>query len=181
VHPDPHAGDDSSPSPSPICLPLPPISLATPQGTLTSYSPDSGKFTVKYDDGQTEQLLLEGERVQWHAPRGATAGYTPARHAAMAGLGVEGLAPAPVPAPGQGPGGPGGAERVGGEVVGWRMRLWFGGSGTWHDGEVRRPRGQRWGWDGVRLLARAHSAAAPHRLQAGCLAAGGSQGGRVPA
>jgi hypothetical protein len=115
------------------------------QGTLTSFSPLSGKFTVKYDDGQTEQLLLEGERIHWHAPRGATAGYTPERHAVMAALGVEAVAPAPAPAPlpeawPEGVAGPGSVARggaPGADAAGWRLQLWFGGDGAWHEGEVR--------------------------------------------
>jgi hypothetical protein len=118
------------------CNQLTPIS--TPQGKLTSFSPASGKFTLKYDDGQNEQLLIERERTQWHGPRAASAGYTAERHAAMAALGVEGAAPAgPVRPPPAGAADP--RQRVplaAAEMVGWRLRLWFGGDGSWHAAEV---------------------------------------------
>jgi hypothetical protein len=48
-------------------------------------------FTLQYEDGTCEQLLLERERFVWHAPRGMTCGYRPALHTLMAALGAEGI------------------------------------------------------------------------------------------
>jgi hypothetical protein len=99
-------------SPAVSCLPY-------LQGKLKSCSSQTGKFTLQYDDGQCEQLLLERERFIWHAPRGMTAGYKPALHSLMQALGAEGLkalpqdgpdgktaplTPRPEVTPGQGPG-----------------------------------------------------------------------------
>lgn len=85
----------------PVCLVLcvsSCVSAAAPfhhlchnQGKLKAYSPQTGKFTLQYDDGQCESLLLERERFIWHAPRGSTAGYKPALHVLMQQLGAEGL------------------------------------------------------------------------------------------
>lgn len=69
------------------------------QGKLKSYSAQTGKFTLQYDDGQCEQLLLERERFVWHAPRGMTAGYKPALHTLMQQLGAEGLKALPQEGP----------------------------------------------------------------------------------
>jgi hypothetical protein len=69
------------------------------QGKLKSYSSQTGKFTLQYDDGQCEQLLLERERFIWHAPRGMTAGYKPAVHSLMQALGAEGLKALPQDGP----------------------------------------------------------------------------------
>lgn len=65
------------------------------QGKLVSYSPQSGKYTVKYDDGQSEALLLEKERFVWHCPRALSAGYKPALHTLMQQLGADALKPLP--------------------------------------------------------------------------------------
>jgi len=69
------------------------------QGKVKAYSPQTGKFTVQYDDGQCEALLLERERFIWHAPRGMTAGYKPALHGLMQQLGAEGLKAPPQEGP----------------------------------------------------------------------------------
>lgn len=71
------------------------VTLSNLQGKITSYSPQSGKFTVKYDDGQSEQVMLERERFVWHSPRGLSAGYRTALHSLMQQLGAEGLQPEP--------------------------------------------------------------------------------------
>jgi hypothetical protein len=68
--------------------------LAT-QGKLTSYSPQTGKFTIRYEDGNSEAVLLERERFQWVSPRAASAGYKPALHSLMQQLGADGVAKAP--------------------------------------------------------------------------------------
>jgi hypothetical protein len=66
------------------------------QGTLTSLSPQTGKFTIRYDDGQGEAVLLERERFLWHSPRAASAGYKPALHSLMQQLGADGIGKLPV-------------------------------------------------------------------------------------
>jgi hypothetical protein len=70
-------------------------SLKPPQGKLTSFSPQTGKFNIRYDDGQSEAVLLERERFSWHSPRACSAGYRPALHALMQQLGADGLAKLP--------------------------------------------------------------------------------------
>lgn len=75
------------------------VLLLCPQGKVKAYSPQTGKFTVQYDDGQCEALLLERERFIWHAPRGMTAGYKPALHGLMQQLGAEGLKALPQDGP----------------------------------------------------------------------------------
>jgi hypothetical protein len=66
------------------------------QGKLTSFSPQTGKFTIRYDDGQSEAVLLERERFLWHSPRAASAGYRPALHSLMQQLGADGVGKLPV-------------------------------------------------------------------------------------
>lgn len=65
------------------------------QGKITSYSPQSGRYTIKYDDGQSEQVMLERERFVWHSPRGTSAGYRSALHSLMQQLNADGLQPEP--------------------------------------------------------------------------------------
>ena len=72
------------------------------QGKLT-HCHQNGKFTIKYDDGQSEQLVLEKETFQWYMPRARSAGYRPSLHALVASLGAKGIAAATVPEPEQRP------------------------------------------------------------------------------
>jgi hypothetical protein len=68
----------------------------TPQGKIKGYFPQTGRFTLQYDDGQCEAVLLERERFVWHSPRGVTAGFKPALHALMHALGAEGVKAVPL-------------------------------------------------------------------------------------
>jgi hypothetical protein len=92
--PDAHAPPPPTHTHTPVHTPPTPTPThppTHPQGKLKSYSAQTGKFTLQYDDGTSEQLLLERERFVWHAPRGMTCGYRPALHTLMAALGAEGI------------------------------------------------------------------------------------------
>ncbi|WIA16327.1 hypothetical protein OEZ85_013026 [Tetradesmus obliquus] len=113
------------------------------KGKLTSFSPQSGRFTIRYDDGGSEALLLERERFAWHSPRAASAGYRPALHSLMQQLGAEGIAALPqtgedgraVPETA----GPEGAPHPpisGPGAVGWRLLLYWPADQAWHEAEV---------------------------------------------
>jgi hypothetical protein len=69
------------------------------QGKITSFNHATGRATIKYDDGQSEALMLCNERLQWYTPRARSAGYRPALHAELVGLEAEGLALEPVAPP----------------------------------------------------------------------------------
>eukprot|EP00775_Hariotina_reticulata_P003944 gene3944-4198_t len=113
------------------------------RGKLTSYSPSSGKYTIKYDDGQSEAVLLEKERFVWQSPRGCSAGYRPAVHRLMQQLGAELLQALPeqsadgkivpaAPGPEDAPHPP----VSGAGAVGWRIKLYWAADAAWHEAEV---------------------------------------------
>ncbi|KAF8065602.1 hypothetical protein HT031_003203 [Scenedesmus sp. PABB004] len=114
------------------------------RGKLLSYSPGSGKYVIRYDDGQSEAIRLERERFVWHAPRASSAGYRPALHGLMAALGADGLQPLPtlagdglpLPAAPAQPEGTAAPPVSGADATGWRIQLYWPGDAAWHEAEV---------------------------------------------